>query len=281
MTKSVFLCAISNVSSGSCSEDCQFCTQSAHYNADIENYKYKSIDIIVKEAKLAQKNGVLGFCLVTAGKGLNDKTLKFISSCAKEIKKEVPNLNLIACNGTATLDQLITLKEAGIDSYNHNLESAKSYYPQICTTHGWDERYQTCLNVKQSGLKLCTGGIFGMGESVEQRQELIDAILSLEPESAPINFYHPNPALPLKENNLLKDEGLKLIETLRERAPSMRIMVAGGRESFFKEEQEKIFASGANAIVLGNYLTTTGDKPDNDLQMLKRLNLKIATSCHD
>jgi biotin synthase len=143
--------------------------------------------------------GALGFCLVTAGKGIDDKTLGFVSHIAKVLKKELPNLNLIACNGTASVDQLIELKKAGIDSYNHNLESAKSYYPNICTTHSWEERYETCLNVKKADLKLCTGGIFGLGESKEQQLELVKQIVSLDPESVPLNFYHHNTALPLKK----------------------------------------------------------------------------------
>ena len=281
MSKAVFLCAISNVSSGSCSEDCKFCTQSAHYNTEIENYKYKDIETILEEARTAEKNGVLGFCLVTAAKGLNDKTLEYISNVAKRLKSELPSLNLIACNGTASIEQLQILKDSGINSYNHNLESAQSYYPEICSTHSWNERYETCLNVKKVGLKLCTGGIFGMGETKEQRSELIEAILSLEPESVPINFFHPNQALPLTTNSIEIDEGLNLISKLREHSDSLRIMVAGGRETFFAHEQERIFAHGANAIVLGDYLTTSGNKPSSDLQMLKSLKLEIATSCHD
>jgi len=281
MNRPIFLCAISNVSSGSCSEDCKFCTQSAHYNTDIENYKFKPVEQILLEAKKAEDNGVLGFCLVTAGKGLNSKTLEYICSTAKSVKSAHPNLNLIACNGTASIEQLKELKSAGIDSYNHNLESAKSYYPDICTTHNWDERYETCKNVKEVGLKLCTGGIFGMGESREQRIELIEQILSLKPESVPINFFHPNPALPLTKNSIEVQEGLDLISILRENSSKMRIMVAGGRETFFASKQGEIFSAGANAIVLGNYLTTSGNRPSADLEMLNSLNLDIATSCHD
>lgn len=281
MSRPIFLCAISNVSSGSCSEDCKFCTQSAHYNTEIDNYKFKPIEQILIEAKKAEDSGVLGFCLVTAGKGLNSKTLEYISSTAKRVKSAHPNLNLIACNGTASIEQLKELKESGIDSYNHNLESAKSYYPDICTTHSWDERYETCKNVKEAGLKLCSGGIFGMGESPEQRLELIEQILSLEPESVPVNFFHPNQALPLTKNSIEMQEGLSLISMLRQSSYEMRIMVAGGRESFFASEQEKIFSAGANAIVLGDYLTTSGNAPSADLDMLKSMNLTIATSCHD
>ena len=282
MSKKIFLCAISNITSGTCLEDCQFCTQSVKFHADIERYTKKPIDEIIKQAHTANALGALGFCLVTAGKGIDDKTLNFVSSIAKVLKKELPNLNLIACNGTASVDQLIELKKAGIDSYNHNLESAKSYYPNICTTHNWEERYETCLNVKKADLKLCTGGIFGLGESKEQQLELVKQIVSLDPESVPLNFYHHNTALPLKKNNLNLKENLELIALMRKHlGHKKRIMVAGGREITFKDNQADIFKMGANAIVIGDYLTTSGQQAKKDLEMLRNNNLEIATSCND
>ena len=164
MSKKIFLCSICNINSGTCNEDCKFCSQSVRYKADIDRYKQKHIDDILKEARLAYDNGALGFCLVTADKGLNDKTLEFVCNTAKVLTKEVPELRLIACNGTATLEQLLTLKDAGIKAYNHNLETSRDFYPQICTTHPWDERYDTCKNVNESGLVLISGGIFGLGQ---------------------------------------------------------------------------------------------------------------------
>ena len=131
MNREIFLCAINNILSGTCKEDCKFCTQSVRYHADIERYNYKSIDKIIDEAKQAKSNGALGYCLVTAGKGLDDKKVDFVARIAQAIKKEVKDLNLIACNGTATLEQLKFLKEHGIDSYNHNLETSKAYYETI------------------------------------------------------------------------------------------------------------------------------------------------------
>ena len=154
MKKSIFLCSICNISSGSCAEDCGFCTQSAHHHADIERYKYKPVDQIVFEAKSATSNGAIGFCLVTSGLGLDDKKLSFVCEVARAIRAELPELNLIACNGIATVEQLRTLKEAGINSYNHNLESSQNFYDTICTTHSWESRYQTCLNVNEAGLSL-------------------------------------------------------------------------------------------------------------------------------
>jgi len=280
MKKDIFLCAINNVLSGSCDQDCQFCTQSVRYRANIERYNYKSIDQIVQEALSAKKHGALGYCLVTAGVGLDDKKTEFISKVARAIKSEIEGLNLIACNGLASKEQLSQLKESGVDSYNHNLESSKEYYAKICTTHSWQERYDTCLNVKEVGLKLCTGGIFGMGESKEDRDSLINAIVSLSPEAVPLNFYHPNSALPLKERNISTPEGLEVIATMRKKLGEERLlMVAGGRELMFKEHIKEMFESGANAIVIGNYLTTKGDMPSSDKEILKALGYGVATSC--
>ena len=277
MNKEIFLCSICNINSGTCNEDCKFCSQSVRYKADIERYKQKDMEDILKEATAARDNGALGFCLVTADKGLNDKTLKFVCSIAKVLKKEVPELRLIACNGTASLEQLITLKEAGIRAYNHNLETSKEFYPQICTTHSWDERYETCQNVKKSGLVLISGGIFGLGETDADRISMLESLNSLDPTSVPINFYHHNEALELEPNPLDIEEAFSLIKLTREMIPDAdRIMIAGGRELMFGDRQSEIFKYGANSIVIGNYLTTSGRIMSKDLDMLQSLNLKVA-----
>lgn len=280
MKQPIFLCAINNILSGTCKEDCKFCTQSVRYHADIERYSYKSIEQIVQEAAQAKAHGALGYCLVTAGKGLDDKKTDFVARAAQAVKKEVEELNLIACNGTATLDQLRYLKAHGIDSYNHNLETSQRYYPQICQTHGWEERYETCQNVKSSGLALCSGGIFGMGETIEDRDALLEAIVSLQPESTPLNFYHPNPALPIKTRNIERAEAVKIIQKARKLLGDDRLlMVAGGRELLFEGHENDMFEAGANAIVIGNYLTTKGNAPLKDKTMLETLGYKAATEC--
>ncbi|MFT7823981.1 MAG: biotin synthase [Sulfurimonas sp.] len=278
--KEIFLCAINNILSGICKEDCKFCTQSVRYHADIERYTYKAIPDIVKEAKQAKAHGALGYCLVTAGKGLDDKKVDFVARAAQAAKKEVEGLNLIACNGTATIEQLKYLKEHGLDSYNHNLETSKRYYPQICQTHGWEERYTTCENVKSAGLTLCSGGIFGMGETPEDRDDLLEAIMSLRPESVPLNFFHPNPALPIKARNIEKNEAVNIIRKARRLLGQQGLlMVAGGRELLFGGDESEMFEAGANSIVIGNYLTTEGSAPTKDHDMLQTLGYKIATSC--
>ncbi len=278
--KQIFLCAINNILSGTCQEDCKFCTQSVRYHADIERYNYKKIDQIVSEAKLAKENGALGYCLVTAGKGLDDRKVDFVARAAQAIKSEIDGLNLIACNGTATKEQLAYLKKHGIDSYNHNLETSERYYADICQTHAWSERYTTCENVKSVGLALCSGGIFGMGETQEDRDDLLNAITSLQPESTPLNFYHPNPALPIKTRNIELAEAINIINKARTLlGEDTLLMVAGGRELLFNGQENKMFEAGANAIVTGDYLTTTGLEPKKDQMMLERLGYEVATSC--
>lgn len=274
--KEIFLCAICNIESGTCNEDCKFCTQSVKYKADIQRYKKKAIEQIVEEAKRARANNANGFCLVTAGKGLNDKRLAFVCEAARAVKKEDLGLILIACNGTASVEQLQTLKEAGVDAYNHNLETARDFYPEIVTTHTWDERYQTCKNVKEVGLRLVCGGIFGLGETQEQRVSMLESIASLEPMNVPLNFFHPNEALPLVENTVSREEAFELIALARKMVPgAMKIMVAGGRELMFGDEQYKIFEKGANAFVIGDYLTTAGRTPADDIAELEKQGIKV------
>ena len=277
MSKEIFLCAISNINSGTCNEDCKFCSQSVKYKADIERYIQKPVDAIVEEAKAARDSGALGFCLVTANKGIDTKVLNFVCEVARAVSVAVPDLRLIACNGTANVEQLLTLKEAGIKAYNHNLETAESFYPEVCTTHPWSERYETCENVTKAGLTLITGGIFGMGETQEQRVSMLESLKRLNPTSVPLNFYHHNPALPLQPNPLTVDEALELITLARTIiSGAERIMVAGGRELQFGTRQTEIFKAGANSIVIGNYLTTQGRDKQSDLEMLKSLGFDVA-----
>lgn len=282
MSKKIFLCSICNINSGTCNEDCKFCSQSVKYKADIKRYRQKPMDQILEEARRLEALGALGFCLVTAQKGLDDKTLDFVCNVASTLKREVPRLRLIACNGTATLEQLNELKRAGVSAYNHNLETSREFYTQVCTTHPWEERFETCENVNRSGLKLISGGIFGMGETHEDRISMLHSLNELNPVSVPLNFYHHNPALPLQPNPLSIDESLELISLARHIiAKADRIMIAGGREIIFKERQHEIFEVGANSIVIGNYLTTAGREAHADLMMLQELGFEIALSPED
>lgn len=280
MNKKIYLCAISNIQSGICNEDCKFCTQSVKYKANIKRYKEKPVDQIVQEAKTARENKAMGFCLVTAGKGLTDERLDFVCRAARAVKKENTGLKIIACNGTANLEQLKELKKNGVDNYNHNLETSREFYPKIVTTHTWDERYETCQNVNIAGLSLVCGGIFGLGESHEDRISMLKSIASLNPKNVPINFFHPNEALPIVKNSISKEEAFKIIELTKNMVPNAhKIMVAGGRELMFGKDQYKIFNHGANSIVIGDYLTTSGNKASKDLKELENMGYEIAREC--
>jgi biotin synthase len=276
--KKVFLCSICNISSGVCNEDCKYCTQSTKYKAKIDRFYKKDIKDIVKEAKIAKENKAIGFCLVTSTKELDDKTLEFVIECAKAVKKEV-EIKLIACNGTASIEALKELKNAGVEKYNHNLETSKNFYPQICTTHDWEERFQTCENVNHVGLDLVCGGIFGLGESIEDRISMLNDINKLNPMTVPINFYHPNKALPIENKIMDIEEAFEWIRKSKHIIGDKRLMIAGGRSIVFKEREDEIFKNGADAIIIGNYLTTNGQKSSKDLEMIERLGLEIAKSC--
>ena len=275
--KEIYLCSICNIQSGTCSEDCKFCTQSVKYKAKIERYRKKDIKDIINEAKIAKQNQAIGYCLVTAGAGLDDAQVEFVCEVATAVKKVVPDINLIGCNGIASKDHLKELKKAGIANYNHNLETSQNYYKQICSTHNWEDRYQTCLNVKELGLGLLTGGIFGMGETQEDRVSMLNSINDLQPKSVPLNFFHPNKALPLTQNTLNTQEALDLVKLSRQILNNnCRIMVAGGRELIFNDRQYEIFQYGADAIVVGNYLTTKGKNSIDDIRQIKDLGHTIA-----
>jgi len=277
--KKIFLCAINNISSGNCSQDCKFCTQSAKNSIDIDKYRYKNIETIVQEAKRAYANKAIGYCLVTAGKGLDDKSLEFVTKSARAVKKALPSLSLIGCNGLASKEQLLELKKAGIDNYNHNLESSKEFYPSIVSTHKWEQRYQTSLNVKEAGLRLCSGGIFGLGESMSDRNSLINSITQLKPHSIPINFFISNDSLPINQPKITQEEAVEIIKKIRVKNPNAMIMIAGGRELIFGNNYKNMFDSGADAIVIGDYLTTNGFKAKHDLDMIDQLGLSLATNC--
>ena len=278
--KTIMLCAICSVTQGNCAEDCAYCTQSAKAGADISKFKEKSVQQVVDEAKMAYKNHALGFCLVTSGARLNDKKTDYIASLVRAVSKEVPNLMLIACNGMATYEQLSELKKAGVFSYNHNLETSREFFPKICKTHIWDERYQTNLDAKRAGLMLCTGGIYGVGESEADRVNFRASLKELEPFSSPINFFIKNEALSLDLPPLSADEALKIVRETKRDLPETRVMIAGGREKILGDRQYEIFENGADAIVIGDYLTAKGEKASKDIEELTKRGFNFASICH-
>ncbi|HRF56617.1 MAG TPA: biotin synthase [Campylobacterales bacterium] len=279
MTKKILLCAISNVQSGGCEEDCAFCAQSAKYKTGAEVFGFKELKIVLQEAKNAKKAGAIGFCLVTSGLGLDDEKTEYLASLASLVKKEVDGLFLIASAGVADTNSLKELKKAGVDSYNHNLETSKEFYPSICSTHSWNERYATCENAKESGLLLCSGGIFGLGESEIDRVSLFASLKSLKPMSSPINFYHPNPALPIKKAHINAGEALNILRAAKKELENSVIMAAGGREYIFGDRQHEIFEAGCDAIIVGDYLTTGGQEASKDFELLKKAAVEPLVEC--
>ncbi len=273
------LCAICNISSGNCSEDCSFCTQSAYNDSKIETFRKKPLEQILKEARMAKKNKALGFCLVTSGKGMNDRKLDFVCEATKMIKKEL-DLMVIACNGIANFEQLKELKKIGVDSYNHNIETSREFYNKICSTHDWDERFETCQMAKEAGLMLCCGGIFGLGESKEDRKEYIKALQDLQPFSSPINFFLPHEALKIPAYDMSENEAVNIIKNVKSALPNTKVMIAAGREQVFAKNPKAMFEAGVDAIVTGNYLTAKGDEPCKDLRLLDSLNLQVQSECH-
>ena len=265
------LCYLLNAKSGRCSEDCRFCSQSAHYQTDSPNYPLLSLEEIVKAAKEAEKTGTHRFCLISSGRALNDDEFNRIISALKQIKKEC-RLELDCSLGFLKPERIELLKEAGITRYNHNLEAGKSYFANICTTHSFEDRQKTVKMIKEAGISPCCGGIIGLGESFEQRLELAFTLKDLEIKCVPLNILDPRPGTPLA--GLLPLSPLEIIKTIalfRFILPEATIKLAGGRERNLRELQSLALLSGANGIILGGYLTTSGKSVESDLQMLKDL----------
>lgn len=275
--KKVKLCAITNARSGDCSEDCAFCAQSRWHKTKARVYPLLEEKEIFKRARIAQENGAGYFCIVTSGRRIQDKNdfrkiLKAISKIKSRLK-----LNVDGSLGELSLDQAKALKEAGMLRYNHNLETSASLYPKVCTTHTYADRVKTIENVKKAKLELCCGGIFGMGESWRQRLELILALRAFNPECIPVNFLNPVSGTGLhRQRPLMPIEFLKIIAILRFIFPRQEIKVCGGREANLRSLQPLMFLAGADSMIIGGYLTTKGNPPQDDLQMIQDLGLSAS-----
>jgi biotin synthase len=257
------ICTIINAKSGKCSEDCNFCAQSAHYRVAIETFDLKSADDILEQAKTAEKIGSSRFGIVTSGKGIKDNTPEFnlLTDAIKKIKKKT-NIEVCASLGVIECDTAKKLKEAGISMYHHNLETAPSYYNEICTTHSSETRIETVKNIKKAGIQVCSGGIIGLGESREQRIELAFTLKDLNVDSIPINILTPiegTPSYSRKEElKLPVYEIIKTVAVFRLIHPDKIIKIAAGRESVLKDFMGLAFIGGADGMLQGGYLTVKG-----------------------
>ncbi len=267
----VGLCAITNAKSGRCPEDCGFCSQSAHFpEATTPVYPLIGAGEIVEQAKAAERAGAREFSIVTAGTRIaKEGELATIEDALKRLRTET-SLETCASLGLVPEVDLARLQRAGLMHYHHNLECARSFFPKVCTTHGYDEQLQTVRAAKRLGLKLCSGGILGMGETPEQRVELAETIRELGVDCVPINFLNPRPGTPMAHvKAITAEECLAAVAVYRLMMPRAHIFVMGGREVNLGDKQDLVFRAGADGTMVGNYLTSAGRAPDATVAMIE------------
>ncbi len=275
--RNVTLCSIINAKSGKCPENCAFCAQSAHHDTAVANYALVDEKQMVDCAKQAEANGASCYGIITSGTGIGKGAeLDRICATLRRIRAEasiLPSCSL----GIMDDETALILKEAGMVTYHHNLETARSFFPAICTTHDYEDDVQTVRAAKRAGLKVCSGGIFGLGESFEQRVEMALTLRELEVDSIPVNFLDPVEGTALAHADFLTPmECLKIIAVYRFLLPERQIKVCGGRDRNLRELQSWIFMAGASGMMTGNYLTKAGRDPEVDRRLIRDLGLGIA-----
>ncbi len=264
----IITCSITNAKSGFCSEDCAFCAQSSHHETAIETHPLLSEERLVEEAVQLYEKGATEYSMVTSGLALSDEELERIGRAAGRIRKQT-GLTLCSSLGVLTEEQAKKLRASGISAYHHNLETARSFFDRICTTHDYDDDVATVKAAKAAGLKTCCGGILGLGETWEQRVELALTLRDLDVDSIPINFLNPIPGTRMADRPLLSPmEALKIIAIFRFVNPHKDITICGGREVTLRDQQSWIFLAGANGLLIGNYLTTQGRDCRVDREMI-------------
>ena len=271
----VFTCGILNAKSGLCSQDCAFCAQSVHHQTGVAIYPLFDKHRIVKQAIGFENAGATHFSIVTSGFKLSSNEMETICTAILEIKKKT-NLTLCASLGTITQHMAKQLKDSGVTNFHHNLETARSFFDKICTTHDYNDDIETIHQAKSAGLNVCCGGIMGLGESWAQRIELAFLLKELNVDCIPMNFLNPIPGTKLANQPLLTSSAaLKCIAIFRLVHPEKDIVICGGREITLKENQSRLFYAGANGLMIGNYLTTPGQQIEKDLAMIQELGLQV------
>lgn len=272
--KKVDLCTIMNAKSGKCSENCKFCAQSVHYQTGVDVYPLVSVEDVLKLAYENERDGAHRFSLVTSGKGITDKDFDNILEIYKAVKKET-NLKLCASLGLISYEQAVRLVEVGVTMYHHNVETSRRFFPDICDTHTYEDRVETIKNVMRAGLDVCSGGIFGMGETLEDRINMAFEIKAMGVKSIPINILNPIKGTPLENVEKLDPKDiLKTMAIYRFILPDGFIRYAGGRGGL-GELQKLGFKAGINAALVGNYLTTIGNKIIEDVRMIQEEGLEV------
>lgn len=262
------ICSIINAKSGKCSENCKFCAQSAHYKTNISEYPLLDKETIIKNALYMAEKGVLRFSIVTSGKALTDKDVEILADTIKEIKSK-SNISICASLGLLTDENFKKLKDAGLERVHNNLETSENFFSSVCTTHTFDDKINALKAALQSGLSVCSGGIIGLGESMQDRIDLAFSLKELGIKSVPLNILSPVKGTPYENNKPLSEEEiLKTISIFRFILPDAFIRLAGGR-AFLSDKGKKAFLSGANAAITGDMLTTYGISVDTDMQIIK------------
>lgn len=268
------LCSIINARSGRCSENCRFCAQSSFHHTDIETYELVDAGRALDQASENEAQGVHRFSLVTAGREVGDRQLEWFGDIYEQLRAAT-GLSLCASMGFLTAEKARRLKEFGVSRYHCNLEASRGFFPQVCSTHSWQEKVETLRIAREAGLEICSGGIVGMGETLEQRLELAFELRELGVLSIPLNILTPIPQTPFAAlQPLSPEEVLTCVAMFRLINPKAVIRMAGGR-MLLGGGQYRCFTSGANGAIVGNYLTTAGNTLVEDLRMLQGLGFTL------
>ena len=260
---------------GGCPEDCHFCSQSSAFQTEVAPTGYIPYDQLLRAAEETGKTGATEFCIVYAVRGPDRRLMDHVLECVELLHKNT-DLDVACSLGILTEEQAFELASHGVHRYNHNLEAARSFFPEICTSHTWHDRWETCMLVRLTGMELCSGGILGMGESREQRVELALELAKLDPHEVPMNFLNPRPGTPLGDRAVLDaGEAVRTIALFRLAMPATVMRYGGGREITLGDLQAMGLKAGINALITGNYLTTLGQTFDEDLRMLDDLKMPV------
>ena len=268
------ICTIVNAKCGRCSEDCKYCAQSIHYPTHVESYPLLDTQALMKEAKYNADRGVLRYSIVTSGKRLSDKEVDQICESIRAIKEQV-DIQICVSFGLMNYEQFKKLKEAGASRVHCNMEASRSYFPNVCTTHTFDEKVETLKAAKKAGLGICSGGIMGLGESMTDRIDMVLEARELGVKSIPVNFLNPIPGTPYEHNAPVEEpERRRIVAIFRFLIPGASIRLAGGR-GLMADKGESLFTSGSNAAISGDMLTTQGITIETDMKLLDKLGYKV------
>lgn len=276
VSDNVEFCSLINARNGKCSQNCKYCAQSSHYCTNIESYPLVDIDEVKKVAQEAKSHLASRFAIVTSGKTPDESDFDKMLEMIKEVNK-IDGLKSCASIGILNEEQAQRLSQVGLKRFHHNINTSKSYYPEVCTTHSWNDRLNTCKLVKKYGMELCCGVILGMGESVEQRVEMALELAEIQPDSIPINILMPIPETPF-ENYFDKIDEENILRTLaifKIANPKSVLRFCGGRMRLSEENQEKALKTCVEGIMVGNYLTTVGKAPQEDIETVSKLGKTI------